>query len=135
MSHSQTLDKMFSNDPQKPGELVEFMNSLYQNTASFTRDPTDVALEVADLVYYGRQPNLRPFFRNQKPIFEGNGLTYGDALAFCCLKYSVRLRNINPQESHHEEYKTMRWYLGERGPRSFLDRNLDGRLYYVGEDI
>lgn len=131
MPGPEVANKLFSTDPKKPGEMVELMNAAYPIKAGFRPDPTEIALEIADVVYYGRQPKISPFFQNQKQFIEGLGLTYGDALAFCCLKYTVRLEQLDHQETRKKEYQVMKRYLEERGPRSFLDYHLHGRITWL----
>lgn len=131
MSGSEIVSKLFSIDPHKPGEMVEYMNTLYQKKAGFTRDPVEIALEIADIIYYTRQFQVPTFIQKANTFIESQGVTYGDALAFCCLKYSIRLKKTDHEEIKQEEYAAMKSFLEQRGPRSFFDYHLFGRITFV----
>lgn len=130
MPKHEVTNKLLSVDPQKPGEMVEYINTFYQEKAGFTRDPVEIALEMADIIYYTRQPNVPFYLQNAKNFIESQGLTYGDSLAFCCLKYSIRLKNRDHKDTK-QEYAVMKSYLEQRGPRSFFEFHLFGRFTFV----
>lgn len=122
MSRSAIVEKIFSIDPDKPGEAVELMTALVRKKRGLSADPVEVALELADIIYYTRQPNAPTFIQDSTPLLEGFGLTYGDALAFCCLKYSIRLGQTDSVKTKQLEYQAMAWYLQTTGPRAFLNQ-------------
>jgi len=124
MSRLQVIDKAFSVNPQKPGEAMELMIALFPDQKGSQRDPVEIALEVADLIYYTRQSKAPPYIQNPTPWFESLGLNYNEALVFCVLKYTARLNSSVETDPKDQEYQRMKWYLEERGPRNFMASQL-----------
>lgn len=120
MSKLEIVQKLFSTQQEKPGEVLELTTALFQDQPGFQRDYVEIALEVADIIYYTRQKNGPTYLQNPAPLFEVLGLTYPDALAFCCLKYSIRLEQTDSTLTKKEEYKAMQCFLENYSSYTFM---------------
>ncbi len=88
MNTDEVHNKLFSDDPQKPGEFLEFMQEFI---ASEERLTPDLALEIADIIYYTSQPNCSEEDKMLASKIEKIvGIDHGLAQQFCVLKYSYR---------------------------------------------
>lgn len=99
MSADEIHQKLFSSDPQKPGEYLEFMEEY---NASEGRLTPNLALEIADIVYYTSQPNCS----EQEKVLATNlekmvGIDHKLAQQFCVLKYSFRAYD----QKDNDDYK------------------------------
>lgn len=88
ISSDEIHQKLFSSDPQKPGEYLEFMEEY---KASEGRLTPDLALEIADIIYYTSQPNCSDQDKVLATKLEKmTGIDHRLAQQFCVLKYSFR---------------------------------------------
>jgi hypothetical protein len=88
MCAEEIHQKLLSTNPLKMGEYYEFMQE-YQ--ASEGRLTPDLALEVADIIYYTSQPNCSEEDRLfASKVEDMVGVDHKLAQKFCILKYSYR---------------------------------------------
>ncbi len=111
----EELDIKLNNPPSsdKPGEAHELARALVESGEILLS--TNMALEIADVVYYELQPNSK-----SKP--EKNGFLYlimGDeldqAFDFCIVKYETRLKFGDSKDYKKIEEEIMSLYLEKIG--------------------
>ncbi len=88
MNTNEIHQKLFSDNPQKLGEYLEFMEEY---KVSENRLTPDLALKIADIVYYTSQPNCSEQDRILATKLEKMiGIDHKLAQQFCILKYFHR---------------------------------------------
>ncbi|HUS59944.1 MAG TPA: hypothetical protein VMX76_01010 [Nevskiaceae bacterium] len=98
LAREEIVKKLFSVDVPKPGEAVEIIGETVRAKRKLT---PELALEIADIIYYTLQPNCPDFISNPKPFISGLGVDMGTAFAFCALKYETRL--LQGDFANHKE--------------------------------
>lgn len=100
----------------KAGEEVELWNELFAKVND-TITP-EIACEIADIAYYGLQPNINEAdsFENLLESTNINFIFWNDApitnfLDFCIIKYTTRLEYGNQENYKEIEFKKMERYL------------------------
>lgn len=109
LTRSEIIERLYSIDPQKPGEIVE---GVFERVWSKYRLSADVALEIADIVYYTLQPNCPDVLSNPDPWYLLHQITPERAYDFCILKYSTRILYGNQPNYKEIEHWVMAGYLG-----------------------
>jgi hypothetical protein len=96
----------------KPGEMGEALLEIKKTCRELT---TELAAEIADIVYYTSQTNCPDFLSDPTPFFEYLGVDYELARRLCILKYETRI-NYGDNEDHKEtEYFVLEEYLRRLG--------------------
>lgn len=88
LTRKEIVEKIFSDDVSKPGEAVEIVDAMVRSKGKMT---PELALEVADVIYYALQPNCPSFVSDPEPLVLGLGIDMKTAFTFCVLKYETRL--------------------------------------------
>lgn len=106
-------EKIYSLDYKKPGEYIEFMDAYEVSEGRLT---PNLALEMADIIYYTSQENCP---RDVKPIAkqleEKIGIDHKLAQQFCILKYRCRLEQpVRSKDYKQKEYQAMSQFLNHR---------------------
>ena len=118
-NHGNGLDaenirqKIFSIDLKKPGEYVEFMEAHSEADGRLT---TDLALEMADIIYYTSQQNcpeeIKPIATELEELI---GVSHELAQQFCIKKYRCRLEQpISSTDHKQKEYQMMSNFLNNK---------------------
>lgn len=111
---SEEIDKkIYSKDGNKPGELLEFMEEYAISEGRLT---TELALEMADIIYYTSQPNCSKKTRKLSNYLEKMvGINHEEAQQFCILKYRCRLEQPIDYKGHkQEEYQAITQFLNHK---------------------
>jgi hypothetical protein len=87
-TREEIVKKLFSVDVPKPGEAVEIIEEAVRAKRKLT---PELALEIADVVYYTLQPNCPDFASNPEPFVSNLGVDMETAFILCVLKYETRL--------------------------------------------
>jgi hypothetical protein len=105
--------KIYSQNLNKPGEYIEFME-VYE--ISDGRITPELALEMADIIYYTSQPNCPSDVKIVvKELEKMSGIDHELAQQFCILKYRCRLEQpINSKNCKEIEYQRMSNFLNNR---------------------
>jgi hypothetical protein len=97
----------------KPGELAELSRELFLRSS----EGVDVKMagELADIAYYGLQPNAQPK-DTLDDLYESEaigfvGIPIKTILDFCIIKYSIRLNTDKDSDSKEKEYSGLQKYL------------------------
>jgi len=105
LTAEEVKEKIYSTNPNKPGEYFEFMEEYNISNGELT---PDLALEMADIVYYTSQPNCPD---NIKPLVfsleEMIGINHQLAQRFCILKYESRLKESNYSRNYKKHEKEL----------------------------
>lgn len=110
LSSAAVLQKLHApENSDKPGEGPEFARALRESGSRFT---PDLALEIADLVYYYNQPNALTRQSLNALLF----LILGDQWKklsddFCMVKYATRIQYGNRHDYKEIEDRMMRFHL------------------------
>jgi len=107
-TREEIVRKLFSVDVYKPGEVVEIIEETVRAKWELT---PELALEIADVVYYTLQPNCPDFVSNPSPLISTLGVDMETAFAFCMVKYETRLRHGSPSNYKEIEKKVMARFL------------------------
>lgn len=97
----------------KPGEDFEFFYELSTDVDGINKE---IASEIADEIYYGLQPDAfdSDKFENEtfKNVFYGLlGIPRGAMLAFCLIKYQIRLKHGDEPNYKEIENNKLQNYL------------------------
>ena len=105
LSTEEVHTKLFSKDLQKSGEYFEFMEEY---EASEGRLAPDLALEIADIVYYTSQPNVSEEDKTLATKVENmSGIDHKLAQQFCILKYSYRAYEQKTGDDYKKKEREM----------------------------
>jgi hypothetical protein len=97
----------------KAGEKVELWYELLARNSSVI--DSEMACELADIAYYGLQPNaksensLEALYQSE--LIEFVGIPLDALLTFCILKYSTRLGQGDKPDYKQKEFDTISRYL------------------------
>lgn len=106
--------KLFSVDVSKPGEAVEIIEESVRARGQLT---SELALEIADVVYYALQPNCPEWVRDVRPfVTQFLGVDIETAYAFCILKYELRLLYGDLRDYKEVEKEVMARFLKDLLP-------------------
>ena len=101
MGYEEIHKKLYSLDPEKIGEYFEFSEEY---EASDGRLTPNLALEIADIVYYTSQPNCTKEDKKLATKVEDMvGIDHKLAQQFCILKYSYRAY----EQTDSDDYKVV----------------------------
>ena len=110
-TREEIVKKLFSADMTKPGETVEIIEEAVRAKRKLT---PELALEVADVIYYMLQPNCPDFANNPEPFITGLGIDMETAYTLCIVKYEARLLYGSLSNFKEIEKKMMARFL-EKG--------------------
>lgn len=82
------VKKLFSADMSKPTEAVEIIEEAVRAKRRLT---PELALEIADVIYYTLQPNCPDYASNPEPFISGLEIDMETAFTLCIVKYETRL--------------------------------------------
>lgn len=107
-TREEIVKKLFSADMTKPGEAVEIIEEAVRAKRKLT---PELALEIADVIYYALQPDCPDFESNPEPFITGLGIDMETAYALCIVKYEARLLHGSPSNFKEIEKKIMARFL------------------------
>lgn len=113
LSAENIKEKMCSINPNKLGELIEFEEQYSISGGELT---SDLALEMADIIYYTSQPNCPKDLKHWSSDFEERlGISHSLAQQFCILKYRCRLEHpFNSKDYKKKEIRKMSEFLNNK---------------------
>jgi hypothetical protein len=122
---AQEIEEKLNRPPSsnKPGELHEYALAITSNsTQGGDHMTSDIALEIADVMYYELQPNSPSYDKSYWEIF------YGDTILpsiFCIIKYRTRLKFGDRKDYKDIESSVMDVYL------QTIKNNPDSRYFWL----
>jgi hypothetical protein len=113
LSGEEIRKKIYSVDPNKRGEYWEFMEEWEVSDRELT---PDLALEMADIIYYTSQKNCPEDVKLVATELEEKiGISHEEAQEFCILKYRCRLEQPLISKNYKEmERDAMSDFLNNR---------------------
>ena len=101
LSSENIREKLCSINPSKMGEFLEFEEEFAISQGELT---PDLALEVADIVFYTSQPNCPEDLKHWSNNFEKRlEISHSLAQRFCILKYNCRLEQPVDSKNYKEK--------------------------------
>lgn len=99
---SKIMQRLFSTDPEKPGEMIEFFEAAEDAARKGQKITPEKALEIADLIYFMEQPGGRHLLYGSDEsgkivadpyglVEETLGVDIDTARLFCMIKYRTRI--------------------------------------------
>lgn len=116
-TRKEVVKKLLSADLSKPGEAVEIIEESVRAKRQLT---PELALEIADVVYYTLQPNCPEWASDPRPFITqglGLGVDMKTAYALCIVKYESHLLHGEPPNYKEIEKEIMVRFL-ESLPKS-----------------
>jgi len=113
LSEENIREKIMSDNPNKIGEYWEFQQECELTKGNIT---PNLALEMADIIYYTSQKNCPDDLKSLANKFEKMiGISHKLAQEFCIIKYSCRLEQpIDSKEHKVKERQKMTDFLNNR---------------------
>lgn len=113
LNSEEIYKKLYSCDPNKKGEYWEFVEQYEISNGKLT---PDLALEMADIVYYTSQINCPNELRTMTVDLEQKiGISHDLAQEFCLTKYRCRLDHPKEEKNYKQiEYSVMTEFLNNK---------------------
>lgn len=113
LSSEEIHEKLYSCNPDKKGEYWEFLEQYEISNGKLT---PELALEMADIIYYTNQINCLSQLKSMATELEKKiGISHELAQEFCLVKYRCRLDNPKEEKKCKKiEYDVMTEFLNNK---------------------